>query len=123
MANPKPNQEGLKRWREGQTGNPAGSSKGRRISAELNRLIDEKKAIPLLAEVWLSKALEGKFPWFEMLLDRIDGPPLGDMERNELAREKYEGRRGTKDLTELVQEAEERASKRRAERETDQAPD
>lgn len=82
---PFPNQP--TQFQPGQSGNPAGHSKGRRITSALEGLIDEIKADPKLARVWLAKALGDRrllkmkdgpdldpdFRWFAMLVERLEG--------------------------------------------------
>ena len=58
----------------GQSGNPGGYSKGRRLAAALNELIDENGDLPVLAKVWLDAAKAGDYRFFRELLDRVDGP-------------------------------------------------
>jgi hypothetical protein len=60
-------------FRPGQSGNAAGSSTARRVTAALLSLISEKQADKSLATVWLRKALEGDRHFFRYLLDRVDG--------------------------------------------------
>jgi hypothetical protein len=69
VANP----QNLKPWKPGQSGNPAGSSKGRRATSELLKLIDEKGADRAIAVKWLNAILEGDFRYFKEFLDRIEG--------------------------------------------------
>jgi len=61
-------------FRPGLSGNPAGSSKARRITEALLALIEEKGADKILADVWLTHALKGDHRFFSTLLDRIEGP-------------------------------------------------
>lgn len=61
------------RWQPGQSGNPAGYSRNRRITAALGALIEDEKAGQPLARVWLNLALSGDPKFFSMLLDRIEG--------------------------------------------------
>lgn len=72
MPAPPPPEE--TRFKPGQSGNPAGYSRSRRVSDALIALIVEKKADRSLALVWLQKALEGDRHFFRYLLDRVEGP-------------------------------------------------
>ncbi len=80
MPSPPPPEE--TRWKEGQSGNPNGYSRGRRISDRLIKIIedrglDETIAITLLgAALGDSRLLKDRKPnyqFFAMLLDRIEG--------------------------------------------------
>jgi hypothetical protein len=122
VANPNPNRSGLKPFKPGQTGNPKGYSKGRRLHGELWRLIEERNALEPLATVWLTKALQGNFPFFRELLKRIDGPTLAEEMKLDLLREKLEGNKSGLDLAELVGRAEQWAIERKREREAE-SPD
>jgi hypothetical protein len=62
------------RWKPGQSGNPAGSSKSRRITATLIELIEERNLWRQLAEVALNAALAGDFRYWKEVIDRVDGP-------------------------------------------------
>jgi hypothetical protein len=61
-------------FKPGQSGNPKGYSRKRRITDALLDLIAEHKADKTLANVWLTAALKGNFPFFRELLDRTEGP-------------------------------------------------
>jgi hypothetical protein len=73
-----PNPENIQphKWKPGQSGNPAGYSRGRRVTDALIALIEDKGAEKPLASVWLRKALEGDPKFFAMLLDRVEGKPI-----------------------------------------------
>jgi hypothetical protein len=118
MANPHPTPkpENLTPWKPGQPGNPKGHSRGRRMSAELWRLIDDRNALEALATVWLTKALQGNYPFFRDLLERLDGPTLGEAMKLELTREKQAGNNKGLDLAKLVGSAEQLAKARSSER-------
>jgi hypothetical protein len=75
VANPNPPLENLrpKPWKPGQSGNPAGYSRGRRLADTLVALIDETGADKALMRVMLRKALEGDPRFMQMVLDRVDG--------------------------------------------------
>jgi hypothetical protein len=70
--NPKPPPEHT-RWKPGQSGNPAGHSRGRRATDELIRLIEEKGADRAIATKWLQAMLEGDFRYFAAYLERVEG--------------------------------------------------
>ena len=71
------------RWKPGQSGNPAGHSKARRVSAALDRLLDEiggsdkDLALTLYAMATgrkeLIKGRKPEFMWFQALMERTDG--------------------------------------------------
>jgi hypothetical protein len=61
-------------FQPGQSGNPAGYSRGRRITDELIKLIAERKVDRALATVWLRESLDGNPRFFKMLLDRYEDP-------------------------------------------------
>ena len=61
-------------FQPGQSGNPGGSSRGRRITAELVKLIDAKDATRALATIWLREALSGNSRFFRLLIDRTEDP-------------------------------------------------
>lgn len=85
-------------FKPGQTGNPTGYSRARRISAMVEQLIDEHGLTREFALTWIAKALgreellldkktgearKPEFAWFASLIDRVEGkvpdpPPLSD---------------------------------------------
>lgn len=84
----------------GFSGNPKGPAKGRKISHQIELLLEQedpktgKKKVELLAEKMLEHALAGRAPaWAEMILNRIEGKVpdvvitkgLDDMSTEELA--------------------------------------
>ncbi len=69
----------------GRSGNPTGGSKGRRVTAALVAMIEEKQADRSLALVWLNKALLGDRHFFRYLLDRVDGPAVTEPETSAAA--------------------------------------
>ena len=70
-----PNPENVKphEFKPGQSGNPDGYSRGRRITDRLIKLIEDKQAGDPLASVWLREALSGDPIFFRMMLDRVEG--------------------------------------------------
>jgi hypothetical protein len=62
------------RWKPGQSGNPNGYSRGRRITDELVKMIAANSADVALARVWFRKALEGDPTFFRLLIDRYEDP-------------------------------------------------
>ena len=62
-------------WQPGQSGNPAGYSRGRRAIDDLLDLIQEKGQERAVSEVWLNSMLAGDFKFFKEYLDRKDGRP------------------------------------------------
>lgn len=71
--NPTPNPGNLRPFAPGQSGNPAGHSRARRVTAALMALIDERGGERKLAEMWLDAAEAGDFKFFKELLDRVEG--------------------------------------------------
>jgi hypothetical protein len=65
------------RFKPGQSGNPGGRSKGRSITAAINKLLEQehqgKSIAALIAERLVKDALQGKFPQAKEILDRSDG--------------------------------------------------
>jgi len=70
-----PNPENVRphQFKPGQSGNPAGYSRSRRITDALIRLIAEENADDALAKLWLKKAMEADPRFFAMLLERVEG--------------------------------------------------
>lgn len=75
------------RWKPGESGNPNGYSRSRRITDRLLRLIEDHNFDDEIALTWLGaalgddKLLQGRKPsaaFFAMLLDRIEGPTPKD---------------------------------------------
>jgi len=87
MANPNPVPPPKEyRWKPGQSGNPAGYSRGRRLADALREAIDRDNLEESLIQTWLGKALgrpdmlggrEPDWPWFKELVDRLDGKAVG----------------------------------------------
>jgi hypothetical protein len=74
VANPNPPLQNLKPWKPGETGNPAGYSKGRRATDNMLKLIDKTKgADELIAQMWLKSVLKGDFKFFKEYLERTEG--------------------------------------------------
>ena len=78
MANPNPNQENLRSFPPGQSGNPGGVPKtGIRkniLRKALLDLIAEKGLEREFVQVGLTLALGGQFNFWREVFDRIDGP-------------------------------------------------
>ena len=71
-------------WPKGQSGNPAGHSQGRRLTAALIQQIDHNPDdCEELIEVAIDLALAGNFPAWKALFDRIDGLPKNRQPRTE----------------------------------------
>ena len=77
------NEQNLKPWKPGQSGNPAGYSTGRRITDRLIRMLEERHLDDTVALILYGAAtddqaiLKGRkpnFAFFKELLDRVDGP-------------------------------------------------
>jgi hypothetical protein len=68
---------GFKPWQPGQSGNPAGYSRGRRFTDGLLKLIDEKNADGAIASVWLQQILKADRHFFRYMLERAEGPLNG----------------------------------------------
>lgn len=97
-GNPNPNQSGIEayKWKKGQTGNPEGHSRRRRVSDALAKLLEQDGAVTSLANVMFAKAAgltpllkieiidpqtkqkiwitrEPDLGWLKELLDRTEG--------------------------------------------------
>lgn len=62
-----------KPWQKGQTGNPHGHSKARRVTAALMKQLDKPEVQERLVQIWLEQAARGNFQFFRELLDRSEG--------------------------------------------------
>lgn len=78
MANP----ENLKHWQSGQSGNPAGTTKKRRLAAAFHRFLDEKGLEGQLCLLIYAKAVGNKkalgdldpdLAWMNLALDLLHG--------------------------------------------------
>lgn len=70
-----PWQENLRPWKPGQSGNPSGYSKQRRVTDEILRMLDDGKGIDkALAQTMVKQALKGNARFMSMLLNRVEGP-------------------------------------------------
>lgn len=77
---------GARPWKPGESGNPEGSSRGRRLTTLL--LGKLKTAFPgdtkgrltqtLVVEALLRAGILGNVPALKLIFDRVDGPVLGD---------------------------------------------
>jgi hypothetical protein len=70
------------KWQKGQSGNPKGRIKGKKVlTDELRRLLDAKwrpfgqTNRELLAQVLMAKALQGDLKAIEYIWDRLEGRP------------------------------------------------
>ena len=91
MPTPPPPEE--TRWKQGQSGNPDGYSRGRRITDRLIKIIEDKNLGDTIAVAWLGaalgdeKLLKGRKPnaaFFSMLLERIEGRVPQDKDEPEV---------------------------------------
>lgn len=73
MANPNPRIENLTPWKPGQSGNPKGHSKARRVTDALLKQLNNPEIQERLAEIWVQQAANGNFQFFKELLDRTEG--------------------------------------------------
>lgn len=78
MPTPPPPKE--HQFKPGQSGNPAGYSRGRRAVDDLLDLIAEKKADKAIAAKWLQAILEGDFRYMKEYLERRDGKVKDEVE-------------------------------------------
>lgn len=60
-------------WKPGQSGNPKGHSKARRVTDALLKQLDDPEIQKRLAEIWVQQAASGNFQFFRELLDRTEG--------------------------------------------------
>lgn len=78
--------EGARPWAPGQSGNPSGSSKARRLTTALLAHLDKpfprdpgkRKTEELVVQALLRAGVLGNVPALKMIFDRIDGPLAGD---------------------------------------------
>ena len=62
------------RWKPGQSGNPAGYSRGRRQIDDMIDLIEETSgAQRAISKAWLKQVLAGSYPHLREYLERRDG--------------------------------------------------
>ncbi len=62
------------RFKPGITGNPNGSSRKRRLTEALIKLIEEKGLEDPLVKVGAAAAMKGDFRFWSYIFDRVDGP-------------------------------------------------
>jgi hypothetical protein len=60
-------------WQPGQSGNPRGYSRRRRLADALVALIEDSKAESAVARVVLKGALEGDLGFLKLLFEQVDG--------------------------------------------------
>lgn len=82
MANPNPNTENLrpKRWQKGESGNPQGYSRNRRLTDAIKRKLSEPGREEQLADAWFEQALSGSYPHLREILDRTEGKVASKVE-------------------------------------------
>lgn len=72
------NEQNLKPWPPGVSGNPAGRPPGRSVKTFRQLLIDRLDEKPELAEelvkIVFDRAMAGEFQFFKMVWEAIDGP-------------------------------------------------
>jgi len=61
-------------WPPGESGNPQGSSRKQRLTAALNKALDEAN-VEAFVQAGLKLALEGDFRFWSYIFDRVDGKP------------------------------------------------
>ena len=65
------------RFKPGQSGNPKGRAKGRSVTTELRRLMDEgfegKDLAESLAKIACNEAIKGNHKFWKEIIDRLDG--------------------------------------------------
>jgi hypothetical protein len=76
------NNENLKPFLPGQSGNPKGRPKSRPITAALKELLykDDSKALRAIAAVAVREALGGDFRYTKEIIDRVEGKALETLE-------------------------------------------
>jgi hypothetical protein len=62
------------RWRKGESGNPKGYSRKRRLIDAFLAYLDETNAHQRVLEAWLQGIVSGDYRYLKELLDRHDGP-------------------------------------------------
>lgn len=70
-------------WPKGVSGNPAGSSKTRRLSAQMKRMLKDPRKSEELVRAWYEFALKGSFPHLKEILDRTEGKLASKVELTE----------------------------------------
>ena len=75
-----PNSRNLKKWKPGQSGNPAGRPKSRpfndALRAEIKAAENDPEILRSVAKALLEKALSGDVAAINALGDRLDGKPI-----------------------------------------------
>lgn len=70
-------------WPKGVSGNPAGSSKVRRLSAQMKKLLKDPRKNEELVLAWYEFALKGSFPHLKEILERTEGKLASKVELTE----------------------------------------
>lgn len=61
-------------WKPGESGNPSGYSRGRRLTDSIFKALEDGGKWEEFARVGLNAALAGDFQYWREILNRIDGP-------------------------------------------------
>ena len=83
MANPNPKTDHLKSWRPGQSGNPSGYSKDRRMTNELLRQLEAEGKLAGVVTALVREAQKGSFQHIREIFDRLDGKVASKVEVTE----------------------------------------
>lgn len=84
MENRNRNTSGLKPpWKPGESGNPAGYSRNRRLTDAIKRKLSEPGREDQLADAWFDQALNGSYPHLREILDRTEGKVANKVEMTE----------------------------------------
>ena len=81
--NPVPKLENLRPWKPGESGNPVGHSRARRLSDAINRKLSEPGREDDLINAWYEQALSGSFQHLREILDRTEGKVASKVEVTE----------------------------------------
>ena len=71
------------RWKKGESGNPQGYSRNRRLTDAIKRKLSEPGREEQLADAWFEQALSGSYPHLREILDRTEGKVASKVEVTE----------------------------------------
>lgn len=80
MANPNPKTDHLKPWQPGQSGNPSGYSKDRRMTTQLLKQLEADGELDEVVTALIREAKKGSFQHIREIFDRLDGKVASKVE-------------------------------------------
>lgn len=80
MANPNPKTDHLKPWQPGQSGNPSGYSKDRRMTTQLLKQLEADGELDDVVTALIREAKKGSFQHIREIFDRLDGKVASKVE-------------------------------------------